>query len=127
MAAGRDKRERDLPEGVYRHRSRYRVVVYVGIDPVTGRQGRKTGTADMPREAVKLRARLLTEVGQGRHKGWQAHRRRPAGALHPPAGGHRALPVLDRQGPPNGRHDHQSEDRAPGGRQARRGRIQCPL
>src|SRR6266536_6120342 len=69
MAAGRDKRERDLPEGVYRHRNRYRVIVYVGIDPVTGRQRRKTATADTPREAVKLRARLLVEVGQGKHKG----------------------------------------------------------
>jgi integrase len=69
MAAGRDKRERDLPEGVYRHRNRYRVIVYVGIDPITGRQRRKTGTADTPREAVKLRARLLTEIGQGKHKG----------------------------------------------------------
>jgi hypothetical protein len=68
MAAGRDKRERDLPVGVYRHRSRYRVIVDVGIDPITGRQRRKTGTADTPREAVKLRARLLTEIGQGKHK-----------------------------------------------------------
>jgi integrase len=62
------KPPRDLPEGVYRHRGRYRVIVYVGTDPVTGRQRRVTRTADTPRKAVKLRADLMVEVGAGRHR-----------------------------------------------------------
>jgi integrase len=65
----RKKQDEGLEPGVFRRGDRYRVIVYAGIDPVTGRQRRVTGTADTPREAVKLRARLLTEVGQGKHKG----------------------------------------------------------
>src|SRR6266700_254205 len=58
------RRGEDLPPGVFRRGDRYRVIVYAGIDPVTGKQRRVTSTADTPREAVKLRARLRVEVGK---------------------------------------------------------------
>src|SRR6266487_4217140 len=51
------RRGEDLPPGVFRRGDRYRVIVYAGIDPVTGKQRRVTSTADTPREAVKVRGK----------------------------------------------------------------------
>jgi integrase len=68
VSARQPKQDPDLPPGIFRRGDRYRVIVYVGADPVTGRQRRVTGTARTKREAVRLRARLLVEVGRGRHQ-----------------------------------------------------------
>jgi hypothetical protein len=40
----------------------YRVIVYAGRDPFTRRERRLTGTASTPREAERLRTRLLAQV-----------------------------------------------------------------
>src|SRR4029453_18530914 len=40
----------------------YRVIVYAGRDPFTRRERRLTGTANTPREAERLRTRLLAQV-----------------------------------------------------------------
>jgi integrase len=40
----------------------YRVIVYAGMDPITRRERRLTGTASTPREAERLRTRLLAQV-----------------------------------------------------------------
>jgi integrase len=40
----------------------YRVIVYAGRDPFTRRERRLTGTATTPREAERLRTRLLAQV-----------------------------------------------------------------
>lgn len=44
----------------------YRVIVYAGRDPVTRRERRLTGTARTPREAERLRTRLLAQVDERR-------------------------------------------------------------
>ncbi len=45
------------------------VVVYTGRDPLTGKKRQKTGTAATKAEARQLEARLIGEVGAGRHGG----------------------------------------------------------
>jgi len=45
------------------------VVVYAGLDPLTGRKRQKTGTARTRAEARQLEARLISEVAVGKHKG----------------------------------------------------------
>src|SRR4030095_9594103 len=45
------------------------VVVYAGRDPLTGRKRQKTGTARTKAEARQLEARLIGEVGAGKHRG----------------------------------------------------------
>ncbi len=67
MPARQPKADPDLPPGIFRRGNQYRVIVYAGTDPATGRQRRVTGTARTKRQAVALRARLQVEVGQGRH------------------------------------------------------------
>jgi integrase len=62
------KQDADLPPGIFRRGDRYRVIVYAGLDPVTGKQRRIAATASTPREAVKVHARLVVEVGKGRHR-----------------------------------------------------------
>jgi len=47
----------------------WRVVVYAGRDPLTGRKRQKTGTAATKAQARQLEARLVTEVGAGQHGG----------------------------------------------------------
>jgi hypothetical protein len=46
---------------------RWRVVVYAGRDPLTGRKRQKTGTAATKAEARQLEARPVGEVGAGQH------------------------------------------------------------
>jgi integrase len=45
------------------------VVVYAGRDPLTGRKRQKTGTTATKAQARQLEARLVTEIGAGRHGG----------------------------------------------------------
>jgi integrase len=44
----------------------WQVIVHAGRDPVTGKRRNLTGTARTKREAQALRARLLTQVDEGR-------------------------------------------------------------
>jgi integrase len=46
----------------------WRAIVYIGRDPLTGRECQKTGTAKTRAEAKQLEARLITEAGAGRHR-----------------------------------------------------------
>ena len=66
MLARQPKADPDLPPGIFRRGDRYRVIVYAGADPASGRQRRVTGTARTKRQAVALRARLQVEVEIGR-------------------------------------------------------------
>jgi len=45
------------------------VVVYAGRDPLAGKKRQKTGTAATKAQARQLEARLISEVGAGRHGG----------------------------------------------------------
>jgi integrase len=48
-------------------RTRYRFVVDIGPDPKTGKRQQKTFTYDLKRDAVSERARILSEVNDGRY------------------------------------------------------------
>jgi hypothetical protein len=50
-------------------RGGYQVIVYAGIDPVTGRQRQIARQVKGKREAERLEARLRAEVAAGRHRG----------------------------------------------------------
>ena len=53
--------------GLHRQRGNtWQVIVHGGRDPVTGKRRNLTGTARTKREAQALRARLLTQVDEGR-------------------------------------------------------------
>ncbi|MGH8907202.1 MAG: tyrosine-type recombinase/integrase [Egibacteraceae bacterium] len=47
----------------------FRVLVYAGRDPLTGKERRRTGTAHSRKEAEQLRTRLLSEIDQGQASG----------------------------------------------------------
>jgi integrase len=47
----------------------FRVLVYAGRDPLTGKERRRTATAHSRKEAEQLRTRLLAEIDQGRASG----------------------------------------------------------
>ncbi len=68
MPSRQPKQDPGLPPGIFHRGDRFRVIVYAGTDPASGRQRRVTGTARTKRQAVALRARLQVEVGQGRHQ-----------------------------------------------------------
>jgi hypothetical protein len=53
-------------------RGGYQVIVYAGIDPVTGRQRQIARQVKGKREAERLEARLRAEVADGRHRGTSA-------------------------------------------------------
>lgn len=53
-------------------RGGYQVIVYAGIDPVTGRQRQIAGQVKGKREAERLEAKLRAEVADGRHRGTSA-------------------------------------------------------
>jgi hypothetical protein len=53
-------------------RGGYQVIVYAGIDPVTGRQRRIARQVKGKREAERLEAKLRAEVADGRHRGTSA-------------------------------------------------------
>jgi integrase len=56
-----------MTEGFIRQRGNaWQVIVHAGRDPVTGKRRNLTGTARTKREAQALRARLLTQVDEGR-------------------------------------------------------------
>jgi integrase len=56
-----------MAEGFIRQRGNaWQVIVHAGRDPVTGKRRNLTGTARTKREAQALRARLLTQVDEGR-------------------------------------------------------------
>ena len=67
-------------------RGGYQVIVYAGIDPVTGHQRQIARQVKGKREAERLEARLRAEVADGRHR---PHRRGAAGRLPRPAGDQR--------------------------------------
>ena len=54
---------------IRRRRNGYQVIVYAGIDPVTGRQRQISRQAKGKREAERLEGRLRAEVAEGRHRG----------------------------------------------------------
>jgi integrase len=53
-------------------RGGYQVIVYAGIDPVTGRQRQIARQVKGKREAERLEAKLRAEVADGRHRGSSA-------------------------------------------------------
>jgi Phage integrase, N-terminal SAM-like domain len=56
-----------MAEGFIRQRGNaWQVIVHAGHDPVTGKRRNLTGTARTKREVQALRARLLTQVDEGR-------------------------------------------------------------
>jgi integrase len=54
---------------IYKRGKSWRVIVYVGRDPLTGKQVRKGGSAPTRAEAKVLEARLITEAAAGQHRG----------------------------------------------------------
>jgi hypothetical protein len=56
-----------MAEGFIRQRgTAWQVIVHAGRDPLTGKRRNLTGTARTKREAQALRARLLTQVNEGK-------------------------------------------------------------
>ena len=54
---------------IYKRGKSWRVIVYVGRDPMTGKQLRKSGSAPTRSEAKLLETRLVTEAAAGQHRG----------------------------------------------------------
>jgi hypothetical protein len=54
---------------IRRRRNGYQVIVYAGIDPVTGRQRQISRQVRGKREAERLEGKLRAEVAEGRHRG----------------------------------------------------------
>jgi Arm DNA-binding domain len=54
---------------IRRRRNGYQVIVYAGIDPVTGRQRQISRQVKGKREAERLEGKLRAEVSEGRHRG----------------------------------------------------------
>jgi integrase len=54
---------------IYKRGKSWRVIVYIGRDPVTGKQLRKGASAPTRAEAKLLEARLVTEAAAGQHRG----------------------------------------------------------
>jgi hypothetical protein len=54
---------------IYKRGKRWRVIVYAGRDPITGRKRQKSVTVATRAEAKQAEARLVTEVGAGQHRG----------------------------------------------------------
>jgi hypothetical protein len=53
---------------IYKRGKRWRVIVYAGRDPITGRKRQKSVSVDTRAEAKQAEARLITEVGAGQHR-----------------------------------------------------------
>jgi integrase len=53
---------------IYKRGNRWRVIVYVGRDPLTGRKRQKSVTVATRAEARQAEARLITEAGAGQHR-----------------------------------------------------------
>jgi integrase len=54
---------------IYKRGKRWRVIVYAGRDPITGRKRQKSLSVATRAEAKQAEARLITEVGAGQHRG----------------------------------------------------------
>jgi hypothetical protein len=54
---------------IYKRGKRWRVIVYAGRDPITGRKRQKSLRVATRAEAKQAEARLITEVGAGQHRG----------------------------------------------------------
>ena len=54
---------------IRRRRNGHQVIVYAGIDPVTGRQRQISRQVKGRREAERLEGKLRAEVAEGRHRG----------------------------------------------------------
>jgi integrase len=54
---------------IYKRGKRWRVIVYAGRDPITGRKRQKSVSVASRAEAKQAEARLITEVGAGQHRG----------------------------------------------------------
>jgi Arm domain-containing DNA-binding protein len=54
---------------IYKRGKRWRVIVYAGRDPITGRKRQKCVSVAARAEAKQAEARLITEVGAGQHRG----------------------------------------------------------
>jgi integrase len=54
---------------IYKRGKRWRVIVYAGRDPITGRKRQKSVSVATRAEAKQAEARLITEVGTGQHRG----------------------------------------------------------
>ncbi|HEY2959241.1 MAG TPA: Arm DNA-binding domain-containing protein, partial [Actinomycetota bacterium] len=54
---------------IRRRRSGWQVIVYAGLDPLTGKQRQITRQVNSYRQAEKVEARLRTEVADGQHAG----------------------------------------------------------
>jgi integrase len=53
---------------IYKRGKRWRVIVYAGRDPITGRKRQKSVSVATRAEAKQAEARLITEVGVGQHR-----------------------------------------------------------
>ena len=53
---------------IYKRGKRWRVIVYAGRDPITGRKRQKSLSVATRAEAKQAEARLITEVGAGQHR-----------------------------------------------------------
>jgi len=54
---------------IYKRGKRWRVIVYAGRDPITGRKRQKSVSVASRAEAKQAEAWLITEVGAGQHRG----------------------------------------------------------
>jgi len=54
---------------IYKRGKRWRVIVYAGRDPITGRKRQKSLSVATRAQAKQAEARLITEVGAGQHRG----------------------------------------------------------
>jgi integrase len=64
--------EQEASVAIRVRRGGYQVIVYAGIDPVTGRQRQIARQVKSKREAERLEAKLRAEVAAGRHRGTSA-------------------------------------------------------
>jgi Arm DNA-binding domain len=53
---------------IYKRGKRWRVIVYAGRDPITGRKRQKSVSVATGAEAKQAEARLITEVGAGQQR-----------------------------------------------------------
>jgi len=53
---------------IYKRGKRWRVIVYAGRDPITGRKRQKSLSVATRAQAKQAEARLITEVGAGQHR-----------------------------------------------------------
>jgi integrase len=104
---------------IHKRGKRWRVIVYAGRDPITGRKRQKSVTVDSRAEAKRAEARLITEVGAGQHQPDGGRAAGPLAGLAPERPAHlayhrRHLPRLHR--PLHPAHPRQAPARLAGRR-----------